>query len=140
MDKSYVSNSAEETFDLGRELAISLKIGDIVALYGGLGAGKTVFAKGIASGLGIADEITSPTYTLLKEYRGRLTLYHFDLYRIEEKEELFHIGFFDYLGGDGVCVIEWAGNAHLPPCISVTLEGSGSDTRIITINDSEVSK
>lgn len=131
-----VSTSAKDTYEIGKRLAESLKSSDIVALYGGLGAGKTVFAKGLASGLGIGDEVVSPTYTILKEYLGELTLYHFDLYRIEDEEELEHIGFYEYLGADGVCVIEWAENAsEIPPCISVYIEGSGSDTRTITIKD-----
>jgi tRNA threonylcarbamoyladenosine biosynthesis protein TsaE len=129
----YLTRNSEETFELGRTLGQSLKDGEIVALYGGLGAGKTVFAKGIASGLAIEEEVTSPTFTLLKTYKGRLALNHFDLYRIEDEEELAQTGFYDYLGGEGACVIEWADRASLPPCISVTLEGSGADARTITI-------
>lgn len=130
---TYESLSADETFDLGEKLGEKLENGGVVALYGGLGAGKTVFAKGIASGLGINEEITSPTFTLLKQYEGRLKMFHFDLYRIEDEEALENIGFFDYLGGEGVCVIEWADKAILPPCINVTLDGSGPDKRTITI-------
>ena len=111
-----------------------LKSGDIVALYGDLGAGKTVFAKGIASGLDINEEITSPTFTLLKEYQGKMKMNHFDLYRIEDEDELLHTGFFDYLGAEGVCVIEWADRAgELPSSIRVDLQGSGDDTRTIRI-------
>jgi tRNA threonylcarbamoyladenosine biosynthesis protein TsaE len=130
---TYESLSADETFDLGEKLGETLKNGDIVALYGELGAGKTVFAKGIASGLGVNEEITSPTFTLLKEYEGRLRLCHFDLYRIEDEEALENIGFYEYLGGESVCVIEWADKASMPCCIMVTLRGSGSDPRTITI-------
>lgn len=130
----FVSNSAKETFELGKKTGQSLKSGDIVAMYGGLGSGKTVFAKGIAKGLGIKDEVVSPTFTLLKKYEGKQTLYHFDLYRIDDEQELFHIGFYDYTGGNGVCIIEWADHANdLPPCIRVCLEGSGDDTRTINI-------
>lgn len=137
----YVSNSASETFEIGKKLGQSLKSGDIVALRGGLGSGKTVFAKGIAKGLGIKDEVVSPTFALLKEYEGKQTLYHFDLYRIEDEQELFHIGFYDYIGGSGICVIEWADHAgKMPPCISVRLEGSGGDTRTINIESFEDAK
>ena len=134
MNKIYISNSAEDTFLLGEKLGRNLSCGSIVALYGGLGTGKTVFAKGIAAGLEIKDEVVSPTYTLLKEYKGKHTLYHFDLYRIDEPQELFHIGLYDYLGKDGVCIIEWADNAEkIPPCISVKIDGTGQDKRKITI-------
>ena len=128
-----LSRSAEETFRAGERLGDILNDGDIVALYGELGAGKTVFAKGIAAGLGITEEVTSPTFTFLKEYEGKKKLFHFDLYRIEDEEELTNIGFFDYLQGGGVCVIEWPEKASLPQCIKVTLEGSGGDDRTITI-------
>ena len=128
------TNSAEQTHALGQQLAKSLKSGDVVALYGGLGTGKTVFAKGIARGLNISDEVVSPTFTLLKEYAGDLTLHHFDLYRIEDVEELTHIGFYDYLGSDGICVIEWAQNTQdLQANIDVHFSGSGSDERKIEI-------
>lgn len=135
MVEKHVTRSPEQTFELGKRLGQKLVDGDIVALKGGLGAGKTVFTKGIAAGLGIAEDVTSPTFTLLKEYEGRLKLHHFDLYRIEDGEELTETGFYDWLGGEGVCVIEWADNAVLPPCIYVTLEGSGSDERSVTIDD-----
>jgi tRNA threonylcarbamoyladenosine biosynthesis protein TsaE len=129
-----ITNCHEQTLALGQQLANSLKSGDVVALYGGLGAGKTVFAKGIAGGLNISDEVVSPTFTLLKEYAGDLTLHHFDLYRIEDEEELVHIGFYDYLGSDGVCVIEWAQNAQdLQANINVHFNGSGNDKRTIEI-------
>lgn len=129
-----LSRSAEETFLAGKQLGETLNSGDIVALFGDLGAGKTVFAKGIAAGLGISEEVTSPTFTFLKEYEGKQQrLYHFDLYRIEDEEALENIGFFDYLQGSGICVIEWPEKAALPPCINVTLEGSGGDNRTITI-------
>lgn len=136
MGKIYTSGKAEDTLEIGTTFAKELKDGDIVALYGDLGAGKTVFTKGIAKGLGIEDDVVSPTFTLLKEYYGDKKLYHFDLYRIEDEEELEHIGFYDYLGRDGVCVIEWPQNADgLPECIEVRLIGSGSDDRTIEIKD-----
>ena len=136
MGKIYTSGKAEDTLEIGTTFAKELKDGDIVALYGDLGAGKTVFTKGIAKGLGIEDDVVSPTFTLLKEYYGDKKLYHFDLYRIEDEEELEHIGFYDYLGRDGICVIEWPQNADgLPECIEVRLNGSGSDDRTIDIKD-----
>lgn len=104
-----ISHSDEETASFGRELASSAQPGDIFALIGDLGAGKTVLAGGFAEGLGVNYPIHSPTFTIVCEYTdGRLPLYHFDVYRIEDEDELFEIGFEDYLFGDGVCLIEWA--------------------------------
>ncbi len=132
--KKHKTKNAQETKKLGSLFAKELNGTDIVALCGGLGAGKTVFAKGIAEGLGIKEEIVSPTFTILKQYAGKEKLYHFDLYRIEDEEELEHIGFYDYLGLDGICVIEWPENAeNMPECIKVRLTGSGSDERTIEI-------
>jgi tRNA threonylcarbamoyladenosine biosynthesis protein TsaE len=134
----FTAKNAEATLNLGIKLGQSLKPGDVIALYGGLGAGKTVFAKGIAKGLDITDEVTSPTFTLLRQYQGRLALCHFDLYRIEDDQELEHIGFFDYLGGDNVCVIEWPENApDLHANIRVSILGSGSEERRIDIINEE---
>ncbi len=131
----FETRSADETRAIGRTLGENLKEGDIVALTGELGSGKTVFAKGIAEGLGVTEEVVSPTFTLQKTYRGTQTLNHFDLYRIEDEEELTHIGFYDTLG-DGIAVIEWAERAEwLPPCIRVTLSGTGADPRVIEIED-----
>ena len=102
-------NSEQETRALGRALAETAKPGDVFALTGDLGTGKTAFAKGFAAGLGVTETVNSPSFTILQEYRdGRLPFYHFDVYRIEETEELFEIGFSEYLSGDGVCLIEWA--------------------------------
>ncbi len=102
-------NSEEETRSLGLEIADALEPGDIVALIGDLGTGKTALTKYIAEGLGIKEEISSPTFTIVKEYRsGRLPLYHFDVYRLGSGEELLDIGAEEMLDGDGACVIEWA--------------------------------
>ena len=111
------SYSAEETFRLGEMTGGKLKPGAVICLDGDLGAGKTVFVKGVAKGLGITDTVCSPTFTILQEYRdGRMPLYHFDVYRIEEPEEMYEIGFDEYLYGEGVCLIEWAKNvAELIP-------------------------
>ncbi|MBQ6105235.1 MAG: tRNA (adenosine(37)-N6)-threonylcarbamoyltransferase complex ATPase subunit type 1 TsaE [Lachnospiraceae bacterium] len=111
------SYSAEETFRLGEMTGGKLKPGAVICLDGDLGAGKTVFVKGVAKGLGITDTVCSPTFTILQEYRdGRMPLYHFDVYRIEDPEEMYEIGFDEYLYGEGVCLIEWAKNvAELIP-------------------------
>lgn len=132
--ETYTTNSAEETYELGRRFGQTLVGGDIVALLGDLGAGKTVFTKGIAAGLNISEEIVSPTFTLLRTYQGKAVLQHFDLYRIEDEEELTHIGFYEALDADAVSVIEWPENAaYLPPHTAVRLAGSGDDRRTIKI-------
>jgi len=106
---STISHSPEETFDFGSGLAASLKKGAVLALSGDLGAGKTHLVKGIAQGLGIDADVTSPTFTLIHEYAGgRLPLYHIDLYRLDEAEEALKIGLDEYLESSGVTVIEWA--------------------------------
>ena len=102
-------NSEADTRMLGLEIANALEPGDVVALIGDLGTGKTALTKYIAEGLGVKEEISSPTFTIIKEYRsGRLPLYHFDVYRLGSGEELLDIGAEDMLEGDGACVIEWA--------------------------------
>lgn len=99
----------EETANFGLDLGKHLQKGDIVALIGDLGTGKTALTKAIARGLGITETITSPTFTIVQEYTsGRLPLYHFDVYRIQEPEELYELGYEEYFFGEGVCVIEWA--------------------------------
>jgi ATPase, YjeE family len=101
----------EDTRKFGLELARNLKAGDVVALFGDLGTGKTTLTKYIAEGLGIKEMITSPTFTIVCEYHsGRLPLYHFDVYRLESGEDMFEIGAEEYFDGDGVCIIEWADN------------------------------
>lgn len=115
---SIISHKPEKTFALGGELSAELRAGDVVALLGALGAGKTQFVKGLAAGLGYAGEVTSPTFTLLHEYAGgRVPLYHFDFYRLETAGETATLSLEEYLEGDGVCVIEWAGKFPdlLPP-------------------------
>lgn len=103
------SYSENETFETGRSLALSAKPGDIYCLDGDLGAGKTVFAKGFADGLGITEPVTSPTFTIVREYEsGRLPFYHFDVYRISDPDEMLAIGYEDYFFGDGVCLVEWS--------------------------------
>ncbi len=107
------SSSVEETWRLGAMLGGLLAPGDVVLLEGDLGTGKTAFTQGIGLGLGVASTINSPTFTLLKEYSAGTPLYHFDLYRIDQAEEFAMLGFDDYLGGDGVCVVEWAERAEV---------------------------
>lgn len=115
---SIISLSPKDTFDFGARLAANCRKGDIFALCGDLGAGKTHFVKGLAAGLGCdPDAVTSPTFTLIHEYHGgRLPLFHFDFYRLESEDEALKIGFDDYLAGDGVLAIEWGDKyPHLLP-------------------------
>ena len=135
------TSSPEETFAFARSLGEKAEAGQIYTLNGDLGAGKTVFAQGMAAGLGITDPVTSPTFTIVQEYAGgRLPLYHFDVYRIEEPEEMEEVGFDDYLYGDGICLIEWANliTEILPEnIIQITIEKDlekGFDYRRITID------
>ncbi len=108
----YVTDSPEETEDLGVRLGEKVRPGTVVAFTGDLGAGKTAFTRGLARGLGVTDRVTSPTFTIVNEYEGgRLPLFHFDLYRLSAPEELFDIGWEDYLARDGVCAVEWSENA-----------------------------
>jgi tRNA threonylcarbamoyladenosine biosynthesis protein TsaE len=102
----FISNDPEQTFKFAKELAKKLHPGDVIALEGDLGAGKTTFTKGLASGLGIKRTVNSPTFTIIKEYQGRIPLYHMDVYRVEDSYE--DLGFDEYFEGDGVAVIEWA--------------------------------
>ncbi len=103
-----VTKNPEETFELGKHIGKRLQKGDIVCLVGDLGAGKTAFSKGIGEGLEVVDYITSPTYTIINEYHGRLPLYHFDVYRLNDTEEMEELGYEEYFFGDGVVVVEWA--------------------------------
>lgn len=106
---TYTTNTPEETEALGETLGQSLEPGDVIAFTGDLGAGKTAFTRGLARGLGVTDRVTSPTFTIVNEYGGgRLPLFHFDMYRLSSSEELFDIGWEDYLGRGGVCAVEWS--------------------------------
>lgn len=119
----FISRSAEDTINFAREYASSLKGGDVVLLNGEMGAGKTVFAKGVALGLGIDDEILSPTYAYMNDYGGKL--YHYDCYRLSSGAQAEGLGLVDYFYGDGVCLVEWAQNiADVLPenCKTVTIE------------------
>lgn len=104
----YISTSCGETQKIASEFAKTLKAGDTVCMYGDLGAGKTAFVQGMAKGLEIEEPITSPTFTIVNEYSGTLPLYHFDVYRIADSDEMYEIGYEEYVYGDGISVIEWA--------------------------------
>lgn len=103
----FLSESTEETFELGKRLATALTAGDVVALYGNLGAGKTCLIQGICAGLNVDDYVTSPSFTIINEYNGDLPVYHFDFYRLSDVDELYDLGLTDYFYGNGVCLIEW---------------------------------
>ena len=143
MARRYVSNSEGETEDLGRRLGLRLGPGAVVAYTGDLGAGKTAFTRGLARGLDISERVTSPTFTIVNEYEGgRLPLFHFDLYRLSSSDELFDIGWEDYLARGGVCAVEWSENvadALEEDAIRVDLRRGESDgQRIITIEGVEL--
>ena len=132
------THSADETQALGQKLASRLAPDDVIAYFGDLGAGKTAFTRGLAQGLGITDPVTSPTYTIVNEYlSGRIPLFHFDMYRLSSSDELFDIGWEDYLSRGGVCAVEWSENVEdaLQDAIRVTIEKDADepDTRHITI-------
>ena len=134
----FLTHSPEETEALGEALGRRLRGGEIVAYYGGLGAGKTAFTRGLARGLDISARVTSPTYTIVNEYlSGRIPLFHFDMYRLSSSDELFDIGWEDYLSRGGVCAVEWSENVEdaLQDAIRVTIEKDADepDTRHITI-------
>jgi len=137
--KQIVLHSTEETERFGIELANTLTAGTVIALTGDLGAGKTTLSKAVAKGLGISETLTSPTFTIVCEYdSGRLPLYHFDVYRVNDSDELFEIGFEDYLCKGGVCIVEWADLLEedlLPKnTISINLAyGEDDAERIVTI-------
>ena len=107
----YITNEEGQTEELGRRLGERLQAGSVVAFTGDLGAGKTAFTRGLARGLGIKERVTSPTFTIVNEYEGgRLPLFHFDMYRLSSSDELFDIGWEDYLSRGGVCAVEWSEN------------------------------
>ena len=138
----FVTNSPEETEELGERLGRALSPGDVVAFTGDLGAGKTAFVRGMAQGLGVAGRVTSPTFTIVNEYEGgRLPLFHFDMYRLGSADELFDIGWEDYLARGGVCAVEWSENvveALEADCLRVDIRrGERDNQRIITVTRGE---
>lgn len=137
-----VTNSAQETEQLGERLAKQLNGAETIALFGGLGMGKTAFTRGLCRGLGTGEVVSSPTFALVNEYTGRCPVYHFDMYRVTTWDDLYSTGFFDY-EGNGVLVIEWSENIEgaLPgDAIRVTIErGERDDQRVFTIEGVELS-
>lgn len=134
-----VTNSPEETIEAAKKLGSLLRAGDMIAYRGRLGAGKTTFTRGLAIGLGLGDNVTSPTFALVNEYRGeKLTLYHFDMYRIQSEEDLESTGFFDYPFDESVAAVEWSENiaSSLPEdTIYITINSIGDNAREIIIED-----
>ena len=133
-----ISNNEAETEAAGERFARTLRNGAVVALYGDLGAGKTAFVRGMARGLGIGARVSSPTFTIVNEYLGERELYHFDMYRLGSPEELFDIGWEDYLARGGICAVEWSENvagAFEGDEITVRIDKTGDDSRTITIGE-----
>jgi len=131
-----ITNNEAETVHEGEKLGHSLAPGSVVALYGELGAGKTTFTRGLASGLGVRMSVSSPTFTIVNEYLSKIPLFHFDMYRLENENELFDIGWDDYLERNGVCVVEWSEKvpgAFSQDAVIVKLENLGGDKRLIEI-------
>ncbi len=129
--------SEKETEAVGRAVGERLFAGALLLLEGELGAGKTVFARGVARGLGIKGTISSPTFTLLRAYEGRLPFYHFDLYRLEKEDELMELGIDEYLDGDGVALVEWPGrfdSFFTGPALLVYIERNGDEARLLVMS------
>lgn len=137
MEGRFITRSPEETEALAARLAAELHPGDLVAYTGGLGAGKTAFTRGLAMGLGLTDDVSSPTFTLINEYgSGPVPLYHFDMYRVDNYDDLFSTGFFDYLESGGILAIEWSENISfaLPEhYVEVAIRPLGEQEREIMI-------
>ena len=136
----YITGSPEETEAVGAALGQVLAPGSVVAYRGDLGAGKTAFTRGLARGLGCTDTVTSPTYTIVNEYlSGRIPLFHFDMYRLRSSDDLWDIGWEDYLERGGVCAVEWSENVAdaMENAVTVNLEKLGENTRRITIEGGE---
>ena len=136
----FLTNSPEETEAIGKRLGEKLTPGAVIAYQGDLGAGKTAFTRGVARGLGAKEQVTSPTYTIVNEYlSGKYPLFHFDMYRLASSDDLFDIGWEDYLDRGGICAVEWSENVAdaMENAIVVTIEKLGEDTRRITIEGGE---
>lgn len=135
----YYTSGPAETFDLGKKIAQSVGDGSVIAMFGGMGMGKTAFTRGLAEGLGIDPKnVSSPTFAIVHEYIGKRTLYHFDMYRIESWDDLYSTGFFDYLDSGGVIAVEWSENIEnaLPDgYIKISFKkGENDNDRIITVD------
>jgi len=136
----YITNSPAETEAVGAALGKVLQPGTVLAYRGDLGAGKTAFTRGLAKGLGCSEIVTSPTYTIVNEYlSGRLPLFHFDMYRLRSSDDLWDIGWEDYLERGGICAVEWSENVDdaMEDAVYVTIEKLGEDARRITIEGGE---
>lgn len=138
----YLSHSVSETEEIGALLAAKLHRGSVVAYRGGLGMGKTAFTRGLAKGLGCRGRVTSPTFTIVNEYSGKTPLFHFDMYRLDDSDALFDIGWEDYLERGGVCAVEWSENVAdaLPDdtvYVTIARHETEDDWRIITITGGE---
>ena len=132
----FITNSPQETEALGQKLGQTQPAGTVIAYRGDLGAGKTAFTRGLARGLGIQDPVTSPTYTIVNEYLGgRVPLFHFDMYRLHSADDLFDIGWDDYLERQGICAVEWSENVAeaLEDPLVVTICKTGEESRKITL-------
>ena len=137
----YITNSPAETEAIGAALGKILNPGTVIAYRGDLGAGKTAFTRGLAKGLGCAEMVTSPTYTIVNEYLGgRIPLFHFDMYRLRSSDDLFDIGWDDYLDRGGVCAVEWSENVDdaIEDAIYITIEKLGEDSRRITLEGGSI--
>ena len=137
----FITNSPVETEKVGESLAKVLLPGAVIAYRGDLGAGKTAFTRGLARGLGCTEQVTSPTYTIVNEYlSGKMPLFHFDMYRLHSADDLFDIGWDDYLDRQGVCAVEWSENVEdaLEAAIVVTIEKLGEDARRITVTGGNI--
>lgn len=136
----FITHSPEETEAVGQALGKCLQPGTVVAYTGDLGAGKTAFTRGLARGLGATEQVTSPTYTIVNEYlTGRLPLFHFDMYRLRGEDDLFDIGWEDYLERGGVCAVEWSENVAqaMEDALTVAIDKTGENSRRITITGGE---
>ena len=136
----FITNSPAETESIGVALGQRLKPGTVIAYRGDLGAGKTAFTRGLARGLGCREIVTSPTYTIVNEYLGgRIPLFHFDMYRLRSSDDLWDIGWDDYLERGGVCAVEWSENVDdaMEAPIIITIEKTGEESRRITIEGGE---
>ena len=136
----YTTTSPAQTEALGAALGQRLKAGTVIAYRGDLGAGKTAFTRGLARGLGCREIVTSPTYTIVNEYLGgRIPLFHFDMYRLASSDDLWDIGWDDYLDRGGVCAVEWSENVAdaMEDPITITIEKTGEESRRITIEGGE---
>ena len=136
--QTFVSRSPEETRALGEKLGVKLQPGAVIACIGELGAGKTCFLQGLARGLGVSSAVTSPTFVLVNQYRGRLPVFHLDAYRTEALTEVLELGLEEMMHGDGVTVIEWSDKILplLPPgTVTVRIRGLGDDPRSIEVEE-----